>query len=57
MLDLATVMTQAHNVAVGPSPYASLNEIPAVDIDGNSISNLGTLAGSKCTLVVNVATY
>jgi hypothetical protein len=66
MFDLATAMTQAHNVvsylydigvSVGPSPYTSLNDIPAVDIEGNEISNLGTLTGSKCTLVVNVATY
>ena len=37
--------------------FTSLWEVPATDIDGNLIAKLGDLAGSKATLVVNVATY
>ena len=38
------------------STYQSLFDIPAVDIDGNQIKNLGDiLQGKKCIMVVNVA--
>lgn len=44
----------------GKEPVAtdakSLWELSAIDIDGKKISNLGSVAGAKCTLVVNVAT-
>ena len=34
----------------------NLWELGAVDIDGLMVPSLGSIAGKKCTLVVNVAT-
>ena len=36
--------------------FPTLFDIPATDIDGNTILKLGDLAGTKVTLIVNVAT-
>ena len=40
-----------------PVPQTSLWDFEATDIDGNHVDRLGDLAGSKATLVVNVATH
>lgn len=38
------------------TPYKSIHEIPATDIDGEHIERLGLLTeGKKCIMVVNVA--
>ena len=37
------------------SEVSSLWDISAVDIDGKNIEKLGSIAGAKCTLIVNVA--
>ena len=38
------------------SDFPTLWDIPATDIDGNAVAKLGDLAGTRVTLVVNVAT-
>jgi hypothetical protein len=62
LASIALVNGQDHILAQGnPDPYlkySSLHDIPAVDIDGNSLPEVGVYSrGKKLTLVTNVASF